>query len=193
MFTKNESKVIRYLLAEINNPHSINQIAKECGLSPNGAYKILQKLENEGILKHELISNIKSFKIDFKNEKTKNFLQLILTDKLEGRVKYRFEDLKSLKDLVKICILFGSYATQKAKPKDLDLLIVLEKKKFKRYKEELNKLKNIIPVKVHDVLQTKEDLKKNLKDANEVVKGAIKRGVVLWGQDNLIEIFAKCQ
>lgn len=189
MFTINEKKVMRYLLVNFNSLHSINQVAKECNLSPNGTFKILRKFENEEILKYQKIANIKSFKINFENDKTKNFLQLILTNKVENRIKFRFEDLKKIKNLVKICIIFGSYITQKAKPKDLDLLIILEKKNFKKYKEELNELKDIIPIKIHDIIQTEQDLKKNLKKDNKIIKKAIKKGIILWGQKELIEVF----
>ena len=70
MLTKNEKKVLRLLLTAFDRQYSINNIAKECGLVPNGAYKILKKFEEEGILKAKHIANIKSYSINFDDEKT---------------------------------------------------------------------------------------------------------------------------
>jgi len=108
MLTKNEKKVLRLLLTAFDRESSINNIAKECSLAPNGAYKILKKFEEEGILKVKKIANIKSYSINFDDEKTDNILELALMPKLEGRIKYRREDLKGLKEITKACILFGS-------------------------------------------------------------------------------------
>lgn len=63
MITANERKVLKFILVHFDTEHSINQIAKECVLSPNGAYKILKKFEKEEILgkkkdcQHQLFSD----------------------------------------------------------------------------------------------------------------------------------------
>src|SRR3989338_8454547 len=118
MLTKNEKKVLRLLLTAFNRERSINNIAKECSLAPNGAYKILKKLEKEGILKEKNIANIKSYKINFDNEKTANILELAMIPELEGRLKFRLEDFKALKGITKSCIIFGSYINLKKQPND---------------------------------------------------------------------------
>ena len=67
MLTKNEKAVLRLLMAAFDKDYSINGVSKECGLTPNGAFKILKKLEREGILKSKSIANIKPYKINFEN------------------------------------------------------------------------------------------------------------------------------
>ncbi len=189
MITANERKVLKFLLVNFDTEHSINQLAKECGLSPNGAYKILKKFENEEILEKKKIANISSFRIDFSSYKAKKILELALMDKLEGKVKCRYEDIKPLEEITSICLIFGSYLKKKD-PNDLDMFIALEKKNFKKYKERLKSLQDIVPIKIHDLIQTKEDLISNLKKGNKVIKEAILEGVVLWGQEELVEVFA---
>src|SRR3972149_4300712 len=73
-------------------------------------------------------------------------------DALEGRVKLRAEDLQRLKSTTKVCILFGSYITAKEKPGDLDVLFILEKTNFEAYKQSLAKAKDLIPIKIQDVI-----------------------------------------
>jgi len=185
--TENEKKVMRMIFASLGEPYSINQIARECKLAPNGAFKILKKFEKEGIITPKKIANIKSYSLNFENEKTKNILKLALIPELEGRVRRRAEDLKPLKDIVKVCILFGSYTTPKKEPNDLDALFIFDAKNFKKYKQESERVFGTIPIKVHDVIQTEKDFEGNLRK-NKISFDVLKSGVVLWGQDKLIEI-----
>jgi len=43
-----------------------------------------------------------------------------------------------------------------------------------------------IPIKVHDVLQTKEDFISNLKKRDKVLLDILKKGVIFWGFDEII-------
>ena len=188
MLTKNEKKVLRLLLITVDKHYSINSIAKECGLAPNGAYKILRKFEEEGILKVKHIANIKSYNINFDGEKTENILELVLISRLEGRIKYRLEDFKDLKEITKACILFGSYINLKKEPHDLDALFVIDKDNFKKYKKRLADIKDIVPAKIHDVLQTEEDLKNNIINKDKVILQILMEGVILWGGKTIIKV-----
>ncbi len=188
MLTVNEKKVLKMLLTAFDEDYSINQIAKKCALAPNGALKILRKFEKEGILKSKKLANIMSYSINFENEKTKNIIELTLISDLTGKLKFRYEDLKPLKDITKVCILFGSYTNLKKEPNDLDVLFILNKTKFKSYKEKSSQIYKTIPVKVHDVLQTEEDFSKNIKNKNKVIIEILKTGIILWGYRKIIEL-----
>ena len=188
MLTKNEKKVLRMLLTAFDRQYSINNIAKECGLAPNGAYKILKKFEEEGILKAKKIANIKSYSINFDDEKTDNILELALMPKLEGRIKYRLEDLKGLKEITKACILFGSYLDLKKEPHDLDILFVIDRNNFKQYKKRLAEIGDIVPAKIHDVLQTEEDLKNNISNKDKVILEILRAGIIFWGIKTIIKV-----
>lgn len=188
MLTKNQKKVLRLLFTAFDRQYSINNIAKECKLAPNGAYKILKKFEEEGILKAKHIANIKSYSINYDDEKTENILELALTSKLEGRIKYRLEDFKELKEITKACILFGSYMNLKKEPHDLDVLFVIDNENFKEYKRRLADVKDIVPAKIHDVLQTKKDLKNNIANKDKVILQILMKGVILWGRKTIINV-----
>lgn len=188
MLTENEKKVLRLLFTDLDKDYSINSIAKECNLAPNGAYKILKKFEKENILKVKQIANIKSYRINFKDEKTDNILELALIPKLEGRVKYRLEDFKEIKEITKACMLFGSYIDLKKEPNDLDVLFVIDSKDFKEYKKRLENIKEIVPARVHDVLQTEEDLKNNLVNKDKVILNILKNGIIIWGRKTIINV-----
>ncbi|MBU2637596.1 MAG: winged helix-turn-helix transcriptional regulator [Nanoarchaeota archaeon] len=182
--TQNEKKALRFLAANLNEDYSINEIAKKCGITPNGAYKLLAKLEKDGILKKKPIANLISYKLNLENEKAMLMLELAFVhDNLEGRIKLRAEDLEPLKAVAKACIVFGSYITAKQKPGDIDILFVLDKKSFNEFKQKLAKVQEITPVRIQDVVQTEEDLQQNLKKGDVIVKEALQKGIVLWGYE----------
>ncbi len=182
ILTIKEKRVLRLLAASFSKEHSINGVARKCGITPNGAYKILVKLEKEGILKTKQIANIKVYSPDFRNEKTARILELaFMHDTIEGRVKIRAEDIKPMKAFTEACILFGSYITAKKKPGDLDILFLMKQKNFEAYKKELTKIQYITPVKIQDIVQTTEDLNKNIKKGDPVILEALQNGIVLWG------------
>lgn len=176
------------LLTSFGEDYSINQIAKNCNIAPNGALKILRKFEKEGVLKSRKIANINSYSINFENDKTKNIIELTLISDLTGKLKFRYEDLKPLKDVTKECIAFGSYTNLKKEPNDLDILFILDREKFKLYKEKSSQIYKTIPVKVHDILQTEEDFKENIKNRDRVVIEILRTGIVLWGYRKIIEL-----
>ncbi len=189
MITNNEKKILRFLLANFNSDYSINEIAKKCSLAPNGAYEILKKLEEKEILLPKKIANSKSYKINFDSKETNKLLELVLIPNYnESKIKYRYNDLKPLETITNLCILFGSYATKKEKPNDIDILFVIKKSDYKKYSDALEKVKRILPLKLHDVIQTKEDLTKNIKKQEKLIIQALSEGIVLWGHEFLIEV-----
>ena len=194
MITKNERKILRFLLAHFDKDHSINEIAKHCHLTPNGAYEILKKFGKRGILVFKKIANLKSYKINFQSREAEKLLELILLpDYNESKISYRYNDLKPLKKITGLCIIFGSYVTKKEKPNDLDILFVVKKADYKKYHLALDKIKLITPLKLHDTIQTKADLIKNIKKGDPLIMTVLDKGVILWGQEFLIEVVKRCQ
>ncbi|MBS3138332.1 helix-turn-helix transcriptional regulator [Candidatus Woesearchaeota archaeon] len=193
MLTTNEKKILR-LLAASQTDYSINGISKECHITPNGTYKILSKLEKEGILKSKKIANIKSYTLNFNSPKTARVLELaFIPSEVKDKIKSRSADVTRLKSLTKVCVLFGSYITSKKNPKDLDILFVLEKKNYMEFTRLLEKVKEVVPIMVHDILQTPEDLKSNLKKSDPIIIAALRQGIVLWGFETIVGVIAHAQ
>jgi hypothetical protein len=188
MLTENEKKVLKAIFTSFDKYYSINQIAKLCSIAPNGAFKILKKFEGEEIVKKKEIGSLHSYYLDFDNEKTSAVLNLALMPKLEDRLKYRYDDLIPLKKIADIGIIFGSYISQKKEPNDLDILFVIKKNNFDKYKKESAVVFQTMPVKAHDILQTEKDIKENISKGDKVIIEILRTGIVLWGYDKLIEI-----
>ena len=188
IFTENEKKVLRFIGASGGNL-SINELSSEINISAGSAHKVLTKFEKEDILTPHPISNIITYHFNFKNEKTKPVIELVSAPyPLEGRIKMRAQDLAPLKSTTELCILFGSYITSKTNPSDLDILFIVEKEKFTDYKKTLSQVQLITPIKIQDVVQTKEDIIQNLRQQDVIVVEALKKGIVLWGFETLAEV-----
>ena len=189
ILTTNEKRVLRFLATSVGKDHSINDVAKTCKLTPNGAHKLLAKLEKEGVLKAEPIANLKAYTPDFKSEKTVRVLELaFMPDTLERRVTSRAEDMRPLKAVTQACVLFGSYITTKKEPGDLDVLFILKRADFEAYKQALARAQDITPVKIQDVVQTTDDALQNLKKGDPIVAAAFRGGIVLWGYDIVVQV-----
>ncbi len=189
VLTAKERCVLRLLAISSAKDYSINDVARKCRIAPNGAYKMLAKLESQGVLRAKPIANIKAYKLDFTNEKTVRVLELaFMPDAIEGRVKLRAGDLQPMRAVTQACILFGSYITTKKEPGDLDVLFVLKRASFEAYKRALGKVQDIVPVRMQDVVQTAGDLQQNIRKENPIVTEALQNGIVLWGFDALVKV-----
>ena len=97
-------------------------------------------------------------------------------------------EFEGLFGVVQIALIFGSVARNYGKSKDIDLLLVIEKSKYKESSKFIDEKNNILLKPVHPLIMTLSDLKKNLKNKNPAMINAIREGYVLNGQDKLIEV-----
>ena len=68
------------------------------------------------------------------------------------------------------------------------MLFVVEKQKFKKYASILNAIRETAPVKIHDVVQTEDDLKANLAKRDKIILDILKKGVILWGHRIIVKV-----
>ena len=112
---------------------------------------------------------------------------VLVQNELNTYSKVQAEDLEKLKDVASSCVLFGSVLKKGREARDIDVMIILEKKDFKKVYKILEEIRSISPKKIHDVMQTKEDLAKNIRKSDEVVLDIIKTGKILWGSEIIVE------
>ncbi len=177
-----------FLVRNFNERNSINELGRKLDISPRGIYKILKKLEKNSAIKPEKIGNAIYYKVDLEEEVGIKLAEYVLVqNELNAYSKVQAEDLEKLKDLALSCVLFGSVLKKGREAKDIDILIVLEKKDFKKVHKKLEEIRLISPKKIHDVMQTKEDLAKNIRKNDEIILGIIKNGRILWGSEIIVE------
>ena len=187
--TVNEARVMDFLVRNFKERNSINQIARRLKLSPMGAYKILKKLEKANVVKAEEIGNAIYYKADLDEEIGRRLAEFVLVQNEFSNTyaKVYADDLKKLKDVALSCILYGSILKVGKEAKDVDALIIIEKKNYKKVSIKLADIQQIATKRIHDIRVTKEDLAKNLKKGNEAMSDMLKYGQVLWGADIIVE------
>lgn len=190
VLTSNEGKVLLYLWRRYQEQQSINGLARQTGITPKGAYKILQKLEREGLVVKKIIGNATIYSLNFPSSKTEDLLKYVLKSELAPNpyVKVLQKDLEPLQELTEALIIFGSAITKGLPAHDIDVLIVLTKENLAPLQTRIKEIEKTIPKKIHPVYQTKTDLQKNLQKKDPVVMAVLHKGFILWGYEALYEL-----
>lgn len=185
--TRNESIVIDFLIRNITEKYSINQIGRKLNLSPRGIYKILKKMEKNKIAIPEKLSNAIYYKLDLENEETRKLAELVLLhNELNSYSKVIADDFEPLKEVSLSFMLFGSILDEGIKAHDIDVLLIIKKENFKIVNSKLKEIKELSTKKIHDVMMTKEDLARNIRKKDVVVLDILKKGAVLYGSEIIV-------
>ena len=97
------------------------------------------------------------------------------------------KDFKDGEKLSKAIILFGSILERKD-TKDVDILFIIDKGKSKAVEDFCMKLSNLRPKRTNPLLMTMADFKKNIKKQDKVIADILKKGIILFGEDAVIDI-----
>jgi len=187
-----KEKILSHLLKE--NEQTATQLAEQLKISRQAVWKLLKKLiEEEIIISRQLDNKQKSVKIislNSKNQLLKKTLSLILTKEAMENERWiqNFAGLEKLTDFV---LLFGSILTNPKQANDIDLLIIPKKKNFKKVEKEILEIQKVQPKKIHVIQLTNKEFYQEIKNKNKAYSDAMKKGIVLFGQDNFIKQMEK--
>ncbi len=186
--TDNEIKVLNFLIRHFDERNSINAIAKKLEITPMGVHKISKKLEAMNVISPERIGNAIYYKINLNDELGKKVAEFILAqNELNSYSMVQAQDFEKLKDIVQACILFGSVLYKGNEARDIDVLLLIEKEKFREISKRLDSIRQLKPKKIHDLMMTRQDLEESIKKKDEVIKNIIITGKVVWGSETIIE------
>lgn len=186
--TKKEKEIILCLFKDLVNYHNASSITKEVKISRVGAYKAFKRLLKAGLLKNRKLGKSIFYSLKLEDEFVKKTLELLLMEEAREKARRWLAEFEELSKETEILILFGSILKFEAEAHDIDLLIVLKPENNKKVNKLLDKKNEVLIKKVHPIKQTSEDLIKNIKKPDKVILSAIKNGIVLYGQDKLVEI-----
>lgn len=184
-------RVLALLLKEPFGMHTATSVAETLSITRQGIWKTLNKLANDELICLEPIGKTKTsavvIKLNWENQITEKTLSLLLTKEAQKQRRWG-ENFFELKSIVKYLIIFGSILINSKKANDIDVLAVLNKKNFKAMDETILKIQSTQLKKIHLIDLTEEELIKELKKPNKPYLDAIKKGTVLYGQDNFIQL-----
>ena len=186
--TENEARAIEFLVRNFSRDYSINQLAKEIGVSPPGILKILRKLRDLGFLVEKKVGNNVIYKVNFESAEALDACKFALMEMKAGPyIRALIKDIEVLRGDTEMAILFGSVLQKGREAGDIDLLLVFDKSKLKDIEKNLEGLNKVRPKKIHAIYQTEEDLVGNIKKQDKALLEEIRTGIVFWGRDVLVE------
>ncbi len=183
-------KVLLHLLKDCSSTHTITALAKELGLSRVGVWKILKKLEGG---KYILLKKVGAGRtstslimLNWDNTLAEKTLSLYLTEEAlkQRRWQVNFVDLERVTDFV---ILYGSILQSPQQASDIDLLGIASKKNLVKIQNAVDKVQKIQSKKIHSINFIKSEFKTELRQQNKAFIDAIKKGIVLFGQDQFVK------
>ncbi len=187
---KPTSKILKILLKELSIKHTITSIAKEVGMTRVGAWKVLKKLEKEKFIILSSIGTGKtstySIRLNWYNPLLEKILDLALTEDAIKNQRW-LDNFKELADKVNFVIIYGSIIHSAKEANDIDILGITNKNRFIEIEEAITKIQKTQIKKVHILNFTEKEFKQELEKPNKVFIDAIKKGVVLFGQEKFIK------
>ncbi|MEK6875985.1 MAG: hypothetical protein AABX63_01120 [Nanoarchaeota archaeon] len=168
--------------------HTATSLSKELKMSRWGLWKILKKLEKDKLIEIEPIGAGKTstsiIKLNWDNVLAEKTLALSLT---QEAVKYKrwMHDFSNLQEEVDFLILYGSILYSK-EANDIDIIGVAKEKKLTKINDIIFKIQETQNKKIHSINSTQKEFKQELKKPNKAYLDAVRKGVVLLGQENFI-------
>ena len=187
--TKPGLKILKILLKEIALRPTITFLAKEIGMSRVGTWKILKKLETEKLVILSPIGEGKtsafSISLNWENPIVEKTLSLALTQDAMKNQRW-LSNFAELEDKVDFLLIYGSIIHSPKEANDIDILGITGKG-FLEIEESIKKMQKTQIKKIHSINFTHLEFKKELKNQNKAFIDAIKKGIILFGQEKFVK------
>jgi len=187
---KSNSKILKMLLKDFSVKHTITSIAKEIGMTRVGIWKVLKKLETEKLIFLSPVgtgrTSVYNINLNWDNPIVEKTLSLALT---EDAIKNRrwVDNFIELEEKVNFLIIYGSIIHSLKEVNDIDILGITNKNKFMEIEESIKKIQKTQIKKIHILNFTEAEFKQELEKSNKAFIDAVKKGIVLFGQERFIK------
>lgn len=187
-------KTVLLLLKDFSTTHTITSIGKELGMSRSGVWKVLKRLEKEKYIIMNPTGKETSLvvpKLNFKNDLLDKYIDLALSKEAKCHERWIF-NFKEVEAHVSFFILYGSILPSPKEAKDIDVVgVIPNRKNFKKLHKSLDIIQNSQLKHIHAINFTQSEFKEELLEPNKAFIEAVKKGVVLFGQENFIKFIKK--
>lgn len=192
---KTTERILMMLLKEPFMRFTATSLAKALNITRQGLWKSLNKLAESKMVILEPVGNTKksavNINLQWKNPIAIKTLSLLLTKESSEYERWR-ANFAELENYVNFIILFGSIIHSSKEARDIDILaIVTDKNSFKPIGEAVSIMQKTQAKRIHLIDLTEEEFKGELKKQNKAYIDALKKGIVLFGQDNYIKFIEK--
>lgn len=190
-------KIILELLKDFSSDSTVTFLSRKLHVSRVGIWKAIKKLEAEELIKVEKIGDGKTsvyrLNLNWENVLTESALLFYLTKEASQHKRWLW-DFKELKNHVDFSILFGSILHSPKEANDIDIINVISNKREFTKIDEIIKNKQITQLKkIHAINFTQKEFKTELMKSNKAFIDAIKKGVVLFGQEKFVKFMKELE
>ena len=186
--TEKERETLLILFKDFASYYNSNSISKVLGISHVGAQKIFKRLLKENIIKDQQIGKSIVHKLNLEDDYVRKLIAFLLAEEANSKFKRWKEEFKELFKKEGIVMLFGSTIKNYETARDIDIMVVMDKKYYKEVKKIIDEKQGTLPKKIHSIELTEEDLIKNIKKRQESTIDIVKNAVILYGQDKYVEV-----
>ncbi len=183
-------KILKILLKDLEINQTITYLSKEIKMSRVGIWKVLKKLEKNKLILLNPVGSGKTstyiIKLNWENPIIEKTLSLALAeDALKQQIW--LNNLAELEDKADFLIIYGSIIQSPKEANDIDILGITNKNKFIEIEESIKKIQKTQIKKIHALNFTQAEFKEELKKRNKAFIDAVKKGVILFGQEKFIK------
>lgn len=185
--TKKEREALLILFKDFTAFYNANSISKILGISHVGAQKIFKRLLKENLLISKKIGKSIIYKLKLDDDYVNKLIGFLLADEANNFKRWK-DEFRQLFKKDRIVMIYGSAIKNYTQAKDIDIMLVIEKKDYKEVTEIIKKKQELLPKRIHSIELTANDLLKNIKQKKESIMDIIKNAIILYGQDKYVEI-----
>lgn len=189
MLSEKEKQILLLLFKDFTTKYNARSISAKVAMSPRGALKALKELERQQLVHAEPFGKAIQYSLNNTSLLAKKTIELFLLEEAEQKSKRWLEEFKKFEE-AEILLLFGSVVRNEKNYNDIDLLIVIDKEKYKNIQKKIEQKNQILIKKIHPVFQTKKDMEENIKRKDPVLLDAIRTGIILKGWTEVVEVIA---
>ena len=162
----NEFSVINFLVRNFTERLTIRNIAHRLNFSPAGVFNILKKLEKENIVAGEKLGTGLFYSINFENKIAEHLAAVVLLYSKE-KAEIDIEKLKQAK------------------------AAIIDKKSLLLITDNVSVIDVSVP-NISVIIKNEDEIIDLLRKKDSQTLQLLKNGIVLFGEDKIIEIIKKC-
>ena len=163
----NEFSVVNFLVRNFTEKLTIRSIAQRLSFSPAGVFNILKKLEKQGIVIGQKLGTGLFYSINFESRIAGHLAAIVLLHSDEKTDKINLEQLKQAKSAI------------------------FDKKSLLLVTDSITALDIAMP-NINVISMTEDDLTALFRKKDPEALQLLKKGIVLFGEDRIVEIIKNC-
>jgi len=189
MVTTNQ-KVLLSLIKNFSVVHTATYLAQQLQMSRWGVWKIIKELQKEGIISLKPTgggkTSTQTIHLNWSNKLTEKTITLALAQEASAYKRWDF-NFADVEKEVNFFLLYGSILHSPKTARDIDILTVAQEKKLSTINQVIFSIQKTQEKKIHSHTFTAKEFTQELRKPNKVFLDALKKGIVLFGQENFVE------